>query len=314
MPRSVAIVGIAADLPSGTSSEKNLDHASFFEFLMNSGESYENIPSIRFDIEAWKGSGLGQIAVEKGSFLKDIDLFDHVEFGISSRDANAMAPVTRKLLETSFLALLDSGIDYRRRLIGCYMSGNSVELPDDEYGHRGSFARAPSMVANRISNHLDLLGPSIPVDTACSSSLTALHLAVQAITIGGCKAAVVGGCQLNHRLVDWISYSQGSVLSSDGKCKPFDISADGAEGCVVIVIKSLEDALKDHDRIYATIFRFSTSSNSTGLGGPPGAPVAESQCDAMVLAFERANRIPSEVAYVELHATGTAKGDPAEAN
>lgn len=83
------------------------------------------------------------------------------------------------------------------------------------------------MIANRISYHLDLLGPSVPVDTACSSSLTATHLAVQSISTGDCESAVVGGIQLNHRFVDWIQYSQGGILSSDGKCKPFDASADG---------------------------------------------------------------------------------------
>lgn len=101
------------------------------------------------------------------------------------------------------------------------------------------------MVSNRISIHLDLLGPSVPTDTACSSSLTSLHLAVQAVANGDCEAAVVGGCQLNHRYVnnlsdpnhltviyfsfiDWVTYSQGSILSKDGKCKPFDVSADGS--------------------------------------------------------------------------------------
>ncbi|KAF8168620.1 beta-ketoacyl synthase [Mycena galopus ATCC 62051] len=221
MSQPIAIVGIAAELPSGSHSEMNLDHTSFFEFLMSFGESYETIPPTRFDIKA----------VEKGSFLKDINFFDHVEFGISSRDARAMAPATRNLVENCFLALLDSGIDYRKQNVGCFTSGTSIDLSNvskaDEYELRGSFGAAPTMIANCVSNHLDLLRPSIPVDTVCSSSLTALHLAVQAILLGDCKAAVVGGCQLNHRLIDWISYSQALVLSSDGKCKPFDASADG---------------------------------------------------------------------------------------
>ncbi|KAJ6464062.1 putative polyketide synthase [Mycena sanguinolenta] len=339
--KAIAIVGISAELPSGTYSESNLDHSSFWEFLIDAGESYERIPSTRFDIETWKGKGIGQIAVEKGSFLKDIDLFDHVEFGISSRDAHAMAPVTRKLLENTFLALLDSGIEYRKQPVGCYMSGNSVELPNDEYGPRGSFAGATAMVANRVSNHLDLLGPSVPVDTACSSSLTALHLAVQAILMGDCKAAVVGGCQINHRGYTLILIPQASLIGlviakvryyrATGNANPsmpqqmgivfsvikfndsyIPFSFGRAEACVAIVIKLLEDAIKDHDRIYATIR--GTSTNSTGSGGPPGAPVAEAQRQAMTLAFERAERIPSEVAYVELHATGTAKRDPTEAN
>ncbi|KAJ7174131.1 thiolase-like protein [Mycena crocata] len=287
--------------------------------ILRSRISFSDVKSLTDGFLSWKGHGLGQIAVEKGSFLKNVDLFDHVEFGISSRDARAMAPATRKLLEHSFLALLDSGIDYRKQSVGCYMAGTSIELSNvanpDEYELRGSFAAGPAMIANRVSNHLDLLGPSIPVDTACSSSMSAFHLAVQAILLGDCKAAVVGGCQLNHRTTDWISYSQSSVLSGDGKCKPFDASADGfgrAEGCVTVVIKPLEDALRDHDRIYATIL--GTAVNSTGSGGPPGAPVAESQAKAMAHAFHRAGRKPNEVVYAELHATGTAKGDPTEVN
>ncbi|KAJ7628946.1 thiolase-like protein [Roridomyces roridus] len=266
-----------------------------------------------------KRPGLGQIAVANGSFLKDIDLFDHIEFGISAKDARALSPATRKLLEHSFLALLDSGIDYRRRAVGCYMAGTAIDITNvsfpDDYEPHGSFGGLPSMIANRISNHLDLLGPSVPVDTACSSSMTAMHIAVQALGAGDCEAAVVGGCQLNHRLLEWMNYSQGGLLPKDGKCKPFDASADGfgrAEGCVVVVIKPLEDALRDHDHIYATIL--GTSINSTGAGGPPGAPVAEYQAEAMKQAFQRAGRNPSEVAYVELHATGTAKGDPTEVN
>ncbi|KAJ7192839.1 thiolase-like protein [Mycena pura] len=286
---------------------------------MRGGESYEPLPSTRFNIESWKGDGLGLVNVQRGSFLKDIDLFDHAEFGVSSRDARAMAPATRLLLEQSFLALFDSGIDYRNRRVGCFMSANLVDLSNvavpEEYELRGSFARGAAMIANRVSLHLDLLGPSIPLDTACSSSQTAFHLAVQAILQGDCESAVVGGCQLNHRVLDWIEYSQLGVLAPDGKCKPFDASADGfgrAEGCVAVVLKPLADALRDYDRIYATVC--GTSTNNNGAGGPPAAPVAQYQADAMKAAFLRARRDPRDVSYVEVHATGTAKGDPTEAN
>ena len=106
------------------------------------------------------------------------------------------------------------------------------------------------MVANRVSYHLDLRGPTVPIDTACSSTLYATHLAVQALRNGECEAAVVGGCQLNHRCVtsiltnlvlrlkadgdllcrftDWLIYTQGGILSPDGKCKPFDATANGS--------------------------------------------------------------------------------------
>ncbi|KAF4610126.1 hypothetical protein D9613_010407 [Agrocybe pediades] len=319
MPDPVAIVGISVEIPSGSYAPENLDHKSFFEFLLSGGEAYEEMPSDRFNVEAWKGTGIGKIHVNKGAFLKDIDAFDNVEFGISSKDAQAMAPASRKLVENSFLALLDSGIDYRTKRVGVFTSGTSIDLMNvsepDEFDSRGSFAGYPAMIANRISNHLDLLGPSLPVDTACSSTLTAMHLAVQAIASGDCEAAVVGGCQLNHRFFDWFTYSQGSLLAKDGKCKPFDSSADGfsrAEACGVVVIKPLADAIRDNDRIYATVL--GTAINSTGGAAAPGAPVAESQRDAMIQAFERAGKSPREVDYVELHATGTAKGDPTEAN
>lgn len=83
------------------------------------------------------------------------------------------------------------------------------------------------MVANRVSYHLDLRGPSLALDTACSSTLYTTHLAVQALRNGECEAAVVGGAQINHRFSEWVLYSQGGVLSPDGKCKPFDASANG---------------------------------------------------------------------------------------
>ncbi|PCH33723.1 hypothetical protein WOLCODRAFT_94052 [Wolfiporia cocos MD-104 SS10] len=319
MDRSIAIVGISAELPSGTHATTNLDHEAFYEFLINGFQSYERIPSDRFNIDAWKGTNPGQICSELASFIKDIDQFDNVEFGISSRDARGMAPGTRKLLENCFLALLDSGIDYRARRVGCYTSSTAFDIMSvtdaDLYEARGSFSGAPSMVANRISTHLDLLGPSLPTDTACSSSLTAFHLAVQAILNDECEAAVVGGCQINHRFADWFTYSQAGIMAKDGRCKPFDASADGfgrAEGCVAVVLKPTAAALRDHDKIYATVL--GTSINSCGGYAPPGAPVAEAQRDAMIDAFRRAGRNPQEVDYVELHATGTAKGDPVEAN
>ncbi|KAF8200274.1 polyketide synthase [Pholiota molesta] len=295
-------VGISAELPSGSYSDKNLDYHTFFDFLLNKGQSYET----------WHG-------LSERLFSEGRPLFDHVEFGITAKDAKNMSLSTRKLIEHSFLALLDSGINYRGRNIGCYMSATSFDMQGvsepDELEANGSFAGYPYMVANKVSYHLDLRGPSIPVDTACSSSLTALHLAVQAIRAGDCDAAVLGGCQLNFRLVDFIQYSQGSVLSADGTCKPLDESANGfsrGEGVTVVVVKTLQRAIQDNDHIYATIL--GTGINSSGSLAPVSAPVASAQKEAMERAFTNIGRTTAEVDYVELHATGTAAGDPTEAN
>ncbi|KAG1766333.1 hypothetical protein EV702DRAFT_1150480 [Suillus placidus] len=315
----VALVGISAELPSGLHGIGNLDYSSFFDFLMNEHQAYEKIPGDRFNIDVLNGVNIGEVSTTHGAFLKDLDLFDHIEFGISSKDARIMTIGTRKLIELSFLALLDSGIDYRGKNIGTYMASVAHDAwmisGEDETEARGSLAYSPAMIANRVSYHLDLRGPSIPTDTACSSSLSAFHLAIQAIRNGECEAALVGGCQLNHRFVDWLAYSQGGILAPDGKCKPFDASANGfsrGEGAVVVVIKPLEKALLDHDHIYATVL--GTGINSSGSLAPANSPVAHAQRDAMLRAFKQAGRQPHEVDFVELHATGTAIGDPTEAN
>ncbi|KAK0216124.1 putative polyketide synthase [Armillaria fumosa] len=314
----VAIVGISIELPGGQDLAENLDHSSFFQFLLDKRQSYENIPIERFDIDAWYGKKTGSVVTKKGSFLKSIALFDPLEFGITSRDVATMAVSTRKLIEHGFLALLDAGIDYRGQNVGCFMSstmetGYTADPTNVELA--GSLSGYPYAAANKVSYHLDLRGPTIPTTTACSSTATALYLAVQALRAGDCEAAVVGGCQLNYTVEDWVQYSDGKILSPDGECKPFDASADGfsrSEGVAVLVVKPLDQAISDGDHIYASIL--GVGINSTGSAAPVSAPVADAQADAMRRAFAGTGRDPSEVDFVELHATGTAAGDPTEAN
>ncbi|KAK7044311.1 polyketide synthase [Favolaschia claudopus] len=318
-PKPIAIVGISAEFPSGTHSDRNFDYNSFFDFLLKGQDAYERVPTERFNIDGWKGSHLGQVHTDTGCFLKGIDLFDYLEFGISSKDAQAMGVATKKLIEQTFLALLDSGIDSRSRNVGVYASGTAFDISSaadaDEYDLRDGFGGGAAAVANRVSYQMDLVGPSIPVDTACSSSLMGLHLAVQALRTGDCEAAVVGGSQINHRFIDWVIYGQLSVLSPRGKSTPFDASADGmgrGEAVVVFVIKLLDDAIRDGDKIYATILN--TAINSTGSAGPMKTPIPESQAAVMLAAYNAIGRSPSEADYVECHATGTTIGDPIEAN
>ncbi|KAI0749993.1 ketoacyl-synt-domain-containing protein [Daedaleopsis nitida] len=314
----VAIVGVAAQLPGGPLSG-DLDYPSFVRFLLAGGEAYQRMPEDRFNTQFLLGESPGHILVDTGTFLKNLDAFDYLEFGITAKDAKFMSISTRRLIELTFLALQDSGIDYRGQNVGSYMAGVAHDLltisGHDDLEASGSFAGGPAMIANRVSYHLDLRGPSCPVDTACSSSLYATHLAVQSLRSGECEAAVVGGCQLNHRLTEWVTYTQGGILAPDGKCKPFDASANGfsrGEGAVVIVLKLLEHALRDNDHIYGVIL--GTGVNSSGAAAPVNAPVASAQADAMHRAFSHTHRSPHEVDFVELHATGTAQGDPTEAN
>ncbi|KAJ4493057.1 hypothetical protein C8J55DRAFT_556028 [Lentinula edodes] len=315
----IAIIGISAELPSGDYSDTNLDFQTFKNFLHEKRDSYSRVPADRFNVDLWRGKNAGHIFTDTGSFLKDISMFDYLEFGINPKDAKALAVGTRRLVENSFLALWDAGIQYRGRNIGTYMSAVAHDIlsvgehaPTDA---AGSFAGAYTMVANKVAYHLDLCGPSLPVDTACSSTATATHLAVQAIRAGECEAAVVGGCQVNSRFIDIICYSQGGVLAPDGMCKPFDAGANGfsrGEGCVAIVLKPLDKAIADGDYIYGSIL--GTGINATGNSAPVYAPLASAQEDAMRKAYVATGRSPQEVDFIELHATGTSVGDPIEAN
>ncbi|KAJ3744032.1 hypothetical protein DFH05DRAFT_1550591 [Lentinula detonsa] len=315
----IAIIGISAELPSGDYSDENLDFQMFKAFLHEKRDSYGRVPGERFNVDLWRGKNAGHIFTDTGSFLKDISMFDYLEFGINPKDAKALAVGTRRLIENSFLALWDAGIQYRGRNIGTYMSAVAHDIlsvgehaPTDA---AGSFAGAYTMVANKVAYHLDLCGPSLPVDTACSSTATATHLAVQAIRAGECEAAVVGGCQVNSRFIDIICYSQGGVLAPDGMCKPFDAGANGfsrGEGCVAIVLKPLDKAIADGDYIYGSIL--GTGINATGNSAPVYAPLAIAQEDAMRKAYVGTGKSPQEVDFIELHATGTSVGDPIEAN
>ncbi|KAF7333968.1 Polyketide synthase [Mycena sanguinolenta] len=221
----------------------------------------------------------------------------------------------RRLLELSFEALADSGIDYRGKQIGCFMSGAVTFEVSGAVDTGGSFASIPSALANRISYMLDITGPSLQLDTACSSSLTGLHLAIRAIEAGDCAAALVGGAQINRELAEWKNYGLSGVLSSDGITKPFDAGADGfgrGEGAVVVVLKPLEDALRDNDHVYAVVL--GSAINSTGSGMPLNVPNAIAQKECIRSAYARAGKKPIDADFAELHITGTSVGDPIEGN
>ncbi|KAJ6599814.1 hypothetical protein DFH09DRAFT_1128873 [Mycena vulgaris] len=307
----IAIVGLAAQLPSGTLSSTDFDYASFWDFLVTSGKAYEPLENVLPDFV--RASAQVKLPAQ-GSFLKNVASFDNISLGISTKDARVIPYCARRLLDLSFQALLDSGIDSRRRNIGCFMSGNrpghmnapgAIEKGTDA---EGSFSGTPYSMANRVSYALDLTGPSLQLDTACSSSLTALHLAATAIRQGDCEAALVGAAQINRELSEWTTCVQGGILAADGMSRPLDAEAVGfgrGEAAVVVVLKSLKDAIRDHDHIYSV---------ATGSQMPLYVPNGVVLQACIHRAYERSGLSPSDADYVELHATGTSVGDPIEAN
>ncbi|KAK6966524.1 polyketide synthase [Favolaschia claudopus] len=310
--KGIAVIGIAAQLPSGASYEEDLDYSSFWNFLVQGNTAYEPLANILPDLAKSRPDVKHP---SHGAFLKNATGFDNISLGISTRDARVIPYSTRRLLDLSFQALLDSGIESRGRNIGCFMSGNRTLQGETGIDADGSFSGFPYAMANRISYALDLTGPSMLLDTACSSSLYGLHLAVSALQKGECEAALVGAAQINRDPSEWSAYAQGGVLAEDGMCRPMDADAKGfgrGEGAVVVVLKPLKTAIRDNDHIYSVIL--GSAINGTGSRMPLNVPNGPAQQKTILDAYKLCGLRPSDADYVELHATGTSVGDPIEAN
>ncbi|KAJ7664517.1 hypothetical protein DFH06DRAFT_985983, partial [Mycena polygramma] len=307
-------VGIAAQLPSGHFSDVDLDYSTLWDFLASGSDAYVPLTSEMFGAGYAVTDALPDNLPKSAALLKTFETFDNLAFGISAKDARVMSPSARRLTQTAFQALEDSGVEYRGKRVGVYMSGGGGLEVEGSLNTLGAFSSVPSALPNRISYMLDLRGPSIQLDTACSSSLTGVHLAISALERGDCDTAVVGAAQIVRGLSEWQNYVLGGVLSPDGKTKPFDTAADGfgrGEGVCAVVLKPLEAALRDNDHIYSVIS--GSAINSTGSVMPLNVPSAVAQKDCIANAFARAGReIGAD--YVELHITGTPRGDPIETN
>ncbi|KAJ6473847.1 hypothetical protein C8R45DRAFT_1011985 [Mycena sanguinolenta] len=310
----MAIVGVAAQLPSGNFSSSDLGYRTFWDLLAAKGQAYQPLNADQFASSEFEAMQTAWKLPAQGAFLKNHDEMDSTAFGISIKDARIMPFAARRLAELAFEALADSGVNYRRQKVGCYMTSSGNFELSGAMSTDGSFSSIPSAPANRISYMLDITGPSVQLDTACSSSLTGLHLAIQAIEAGDCHTALVGAAQINRELAEWKNYSLSGVLSSDGITKPFDAGADGfgrGEGVVVVVVKLLNDALRDGDHIYSVIL--GSFINSTGSFMPLHVPSGVAQKECILGAYARAGKRPSDADFAELHITGTSVGDRIEA-
>ena len=258
-----------------------------------------------------------------GSFLADVDAFDADFFEVSSREAVKMDPQQRLLLEVAWEALEHAGIppgSLRRSQTGvfagaCYADYGYLAALDlasvDAWSNSGG---ALSIIANRLSYFLDLRGPSVTVDTACSSSIVALHLACQSLRIGDSDVALATGVNLLLAPAVFRGFDQTGALSPTGACHAFDADADGfvrGEGCGVVVLKRLSDAVRDGDRLLAVVR--GSAVNQDGRSNGLLAPNPAAQMAVLRTAYANAGVSPHEVDYVETHGTGTLLGDPIEA-
>jgi myxalamid-type polyketide synthase MxaE and MxaD len=258
-----------------------------------------------------------------GGFLDGIENFDAEFFGISPREAERLDPQQRLLLETAWEALEDAGQDAHQLrgtrtgvFVGVWLSDFEARLfakPEsvDFYMTTGSGRYAAS---GRISYAFNLRGPSLTLDTACSSSLVAVHLAAQSIQSGESEMAIAGGANIILQPQISIAYSQSRMMAADGRCKFGDARGDGyvrSEGVGVVVLKSVDRALADGDRIYAVI-RGSAVNNDGSGGGSLGTPSRSGQEELLRSAYKAAGCSAAKVGYVEAHGTGTRAGDPIE--
>ena len=266
----------------------------------------------------------GRSVTFSAGVLSRIDEFDASFFGISPREAAWLDPQQRLLLELAWESMENGGIPPSR------IAGSDcavyVGISGLDYGIRGLDDLASlsahtmtgntlSIAANRLSYVFDLRGPSMAIDTACSSSMVALHLACNALRVGEASMAMVGGVNVLAHPYPFIGFSKASMLSARGRCRAFDASGDGyvrAEGGAVLLLKPLDCAEADGDRIHAVIL--ASGANADG-GRKTGLtiPSSEGQIDLMRSVLARSGVAADEVDYLEAHGTGTAIGDPIEA-
>jgi len=318
----IAIIGMGCRFPG-----EIYDTASFWELLKHGREALITVPPDRWNIDEYYDpdpSKPGKMVSRVGGFLTGVDLFDAGFFGIAPREAAMMDPQQRLLLEVVWEALENAGIAPRSlsgSRTGMYLgiaSGDYAQMQLDAGDpimldvHFAS-GNAHSVASGRLSYLLGLKGPSLSVDTACSSSLVAVQLACQALRAGECTMAIAGGVNVILAAETTIALSQAQMMSPDGRCKAFDNRANGfvrAEGCGVVLLKSLDKAQADGDPILAVIR--GAALNQDGASSSLTVPNGPSQEDLMRRALQEAGRSAAQVGYVEAHGTGTSLGDPIE--
>ncbi len=317
----IAIVGMACRYPGGAN-----DPDSLWRVLRDGTDAITAVPPDRWDVDRYYDptpGAAGKTITRFGGFLSQVDQFEPEFFGISPREAATMDPQQRLLLETSWEALecagqapdgltgTETGV-----FVGITTSDYAKVIglggPDqsDVYAATGNALNA---AAGRLSFVLGLQGPCVAVDTACSSGLVAVHLASQSLRAGECRLALAGGVNVVLRPEGGILFSKWGMLAPDGRCKTFDAAADGfvrSEGCGMLALKRLSDAIEDNDLVLAVIrgSAINQDGRSSGLTVPNGP----AQQAVIRRALANAGIDAADVQYVEAHGTGTPLGDPIE--
>ncbi|MEM6601842.1 MAG: SDR family NAD(P)-dependent oxidoreductase, partial [Verrucomicrobiota bacterium] len=320
----IAIIGMSGRYPGSR------DLTGFWENLKGGKDSVTEVPKARWDVDryydAQRGKA-GKINSRWGGFIEDVDKFDPLFFKISPREAELMDPQERLFLEIAWEVMEDGG--YTPAQLSYYTTkdelktGVYVGVMYEEYqlygaqrqqeGQSVALGGSPSSIANRVSYVCDFNGPSMAVDTMCSSSLTAIHYACRDLNAGEADVAIAGGVNVSIHPNKYLALSQGSFLSSRGRCESFGSGGAGfvpSEGVGAVLLKPLSQAERDGDRIYGIVK--GSAVNHGGKTNGYTVPNPKAQAKVIVEAMERAGVKAGEISYIEAHGTGTSLGDPIE--
>jgi phthiocerol/phenolphthiocerol synthesis type-I polyketide synthase A len=319
----IAVVGMGCRFPGGVNNP-----AQYWQLLKGGDSGIVRVPPERWDADAYYSEDHtvpGTICTREGGFLTSwqADEFDAEFFGISPREAAAMDPQQRLFLEVSWEALENAGITpdaIRGSQTSVFVGLTTYDyslfaalLRPEELDPHIPFGNALNFAAGRLAYFLGLHGPALVIDTACSSSLVAIHLACQSLRRRESDQALAAGVNLMLSPQNSIACSRWGMLSRAGRCKTFDADASGyvrSEGCGVVVLKRLGDALRDGDRVLAVVR--GSAVNQDGPSSGQTVPSGPAQQAVMRRALAASRLQPSEIDYVEAHGTGTALGDPIE--
>lgn len=319
---AVAVIGMSLRFPGANSVE---------EFWNNLTEGKETISNL--SEEQMGNDGVPEAVFKRENYvnaagvINEYDCFDANFFNYSKREATITDPQQRLLLEHAWEALEHAGYapNTAENNVGVFV-GSSInsymihhidrfkELMYELGSHPLILANDKDHLGTHIAYKLNLTGPAVTVQTACSTSLTAIHTACKSILDGTCEMVLAGGVSVRvpHHL--GYAYQKGGILSSDGHCRAFDKNAEGTvpgSGVGVVVLKRLEDAIRDKDTIHSVILG-SAINNDGGQKMSYTAPSVSGQAKCIKMAYENAGISPASVSYIEAHGTGTNLGDPIE--
>lgn len=317
----IAVVGLGCRLPGGIETPQEL-----WQSLLDGMDAVREVPGDRWNADDWLATdpdAPGRMTTRWGGFLDGVAGFDAELFRISPAEARQMDPQQRMILETAWAAIEDAQIvhgDLAGSRTGVFIGTMAQEYhlatgadPQDIATH-SAVGWDNSIIPARVAYTLGLHGPALAVATACSSSLTATHLAVQSLRSGESDLALAGGVNVMLSPHTTVAMTKFGGMNPDGQCRAFDADAGGyvrGEGCGIVVLRRLSDALAAGDRVYAVIR--GSAVNNDGASNGLTAPNPQAQADVLRAAWDDASVAPRHVSYVEAHGTGTLLGDPIEA-